>query len=107
MVSKKLILLTVAIGGLAYWLSSRLQTGSCSSFQTMQKFEPQKVCHQNNAVISADGLTVILSSDQYMGKWYEIVKYPMIWELGLKCVTATYSLNKDGTVGVHNQGIVK
>ncbi|XP_050510924.1 apolipoprotein D [Diabrotica virgifera virgifera] len=41
----------------------------------------------------------------YLGKWYEQQKYPIIWELGAKCVTANYSLNSDGTVKVYNQQI--
>jgi len=39
---------------------------------------------------------------RYMGKWYEIAKYPVIFERGCSGVTAEYALRDDGTVGVLN-----
>lgn len=39
---------------------------------------------------------------RYMGKWYEIAKYPVVFENGCYGVTAEYSLNDDGTVRVLN-----
>lgn len=39
---------------------------------------------------------------KYMGKWYEIAKYPVVFETGCYGVTAEYSLNDDGTVRVFN-----
>lgn len=39
---------------------------------------------------------------RYMGKWYEIAKYPVVFENGCYGVTADYSLNDDGTVRVFN-----
>lgn len=39
---------------------------------------------------------------QYMGKWYEIAKYPVPFEVGCYGVTAEYTLNDDGTVRVFN-----
>jgi len=85
MISKKLIFLTLIVVLIGYFLSTRVQTGVCPVVKTMQKFEPQK----------------------YMGKWYEIQKYPMIWQTGQKCTTATYGLNPNGTVNVDNQAIFK
>lgn len=41
---------------------------------------------------------------RYMGTWYEIAKYPVPFEEGLVGVTATYTLNDDGTVTVFNKG---
>jgi apolipoprotein D and lipocalin family protein len=41
---------------------------------------------------------------QYAGKWYEIASFPMFFQR--KCardVTATYSLNADGTINVDNR----
>ncbi|XP_030611822.1 apolipoprotein D-like isoform X2 [Archocentrus centrarchus] len=38
---------------------------------------------------------------QYMGTWYEIEKLPAVFERGI-CNQATYSLQPDGTVKVHN-----
>lgn len=42
--------------------------------------------------------------ERYMGKWYEIAKYPVIFERGLVGVTAEYTLRDDGTVRVVNGG---
>jgi apolipoprotein D and lipocalin family protein len=39
---------------------------------------------------------------RYVGKWYEIAKYPVVFENGCFGVTADYSLNDDGTVRVFN-----
>jgi apolipoprotein D and lipocalin family protein len=40
---------------------------------------------------------------QYVGLWYEQEKYPFIFELGGKCITATYGLLADGNVSVLNK----
>lgn len=42
--------------------------------------------------------------DRYMGKWYEIARLDHSFERGLEQVTATYSVNDDGTVRVENKG---
>ncbi|CAG9840150.1 unnamed protein product [Diabrotica balteata] len=39
----------------------------------------------------------------YLGKWYEQEKYPLIFEIGGKCITADYSKRSDGKVEVFNQ----
>ena len=41
---------------------------------------------------------------RYLGKWYEIAKYPVIFEKNLVAITATYSLRKDGKIKVLNAG---
>lgn len=43
--------------------------------------------------------------EEYAGQWYEIARLPNSFEKNLKCVTATYSLNEDGTVKVTNAGV--
>lgn len=43
---------------------------------------------------------------RYMGKWYEIARYPHWFEKGLSHVSATYSLLPDGKVQVVNKGIL-
>ncbi|XP_023019743.2 apolipoprotein D [Leptinotarsa decemlineata] len=43
--------------------------------------------------------------EKYLGKWYEQEKYPTIFEIGGKCVTAEYSANPNGTVKVFNKQI--
>ncbi|GAB4158019.1 MAG: lipocalin family protein [Planctomycetota bacterium] len=44
------------------------------------------------------------SLDRYLGKWYEIARYPHSFEKGLSRVTATYTLREDGKIDVLNQG---
>lgn len=39
----------------------------------------------------------------YLGTWYQVAGYEAIFTAGCKCVTADYTLNDDGTVGVKNQ----
>lgn len=43
--------------------------------------------------------------EAYLGLWYEQEKYPFIFQLGGKCVTAEYTLRPDGKVGVFNRQI--
>ena len=42
--------------------------------------------------------------NKYDGKWYEIARLDHRFERGLDNVTATYSINVDGTVRVENRG---
>ena len=42
--------------------------------------------------------------DRYLGKWYEIARLDFKYEKGLSKVTATYSLNADGSIRVENRG---
>lgn len=42
--------------------------------------------------------------DRYLGKWYEIARMDFRFEKNLKNVTATYSLNDNGTIRVDNSG---
>lgn len=41
---------------------------------------------------------------RYLGTWYEIARMPVSFERDLVAVTATYGLQKNGTVSVLNQG---
>lgn len=43
--------------------------------------------------------------DRYMGKWYEIYRLDHSFERGLSQVTATYTLQDDGSVRVENFGV--
>lgn len=40
---------------------------------------------------------------QYLGQWYEVYRSNVVFEIGSKCVNATYTANPDGSVGVWNQ----
>lgn len=42
--------------------------------------------------------------DRYLGKWYEVARLDHSFERGLDNVSATYSLNEDGSVKVLNRG---
>lgn len=42
--------------------------------------------------------------NRYLGRWYEIARFPHPFEKGLVGVTATYSLRPDGRVKVENAG---
>lgn len=43
----------------------------------------------------------------YQGTWYEIARLPNTIEEGLKCITATYSYNDEGTILLTNRGVSK
>jgi apolipoprotein D and lipocalin family protein len=47
---------------------------------------------------TASGIDV----SRYTGLWYEIAKYPVVFEAGCVNVTAEYTLRDDGTIGVLN-----
>lgn len=40
---------------------------------------------------------------KYLGLWYEVKKYPFVFTVGAKCVTAFYGLNPNGTASVFNR----
>ena len=41
---------------------------------------------------------------RYMGTWYEIARFPHVFEKGMSHVTAEYTLKDDGTIQVVNRG---
>ena len=45
-----------------------------------------------------------LDLNRYMGKWYEIARFPHFFEKGLVGVTATYRFLEDGKIEVINAG---
>jgi len=40
-----------------------------------------------------------------LGLWYEVYRSDILFEVGDRCVNATYTANSDGTVGVWNQAV--
>lgn len=60
----------------------------------------------NGSLPGAPPLDAVLALDleRYLGKWYEIAKYPVTFEEGLFAVTAEYSLREDGNIRVVNSG---
>lgn len=57
--------------------------GSCPDVNVIQNFDVQR----------------------YTGLWYEVRKYPFIFTIGGRCITAQYTLNSDSTVNVINKQI--
>lgn len=57
--------------------------GSCPKFKVQENFD----------------------SKRYLGLWYEVEKYPFIFTLGGRCVTAEYGLRPDGKISVFNKQI--
>lgn len=53
-----------------------------------------------------EGLTSVtpFEVNRYLGKWYEIARLDHSFERGLTDVSATYSLNSDGSLKVINRG---
>ncbi len=53
-----------------------------------------------------EGVTAVQGFDvnRYLGTWYEIARLDHIFERGLSNVSATYSLNDDGSLKVINRG---
>lgn len=52
------------------------------------------------------GVTAVQNFDQqkYLGQWYEIARMDFRFERNLSNVTATYTLNRDGSIKVDNRG---
>ena len=44
------------------------------------------------------------SKEKYLGKWYEVARFDFKFERNLNNTTAEYSLNKNGSIKVDNQG---
>ena len=63
-------------------------------------------CQASGALPNAAPLDSVasLDVDRYLGKWYEIAKYPVSFEKGLVGVTAAYSKRDDGNIRVENAG---
>lgn len=48
-----------------------------------------------------------LDKSRYAGEWHEIARLPNFFEKDLVAAKATYAVNPDGTLSVHNQGLKK
>ena len=51
-----------------------------------------------------DSVVQSVDANQYLGTWYEIARLDHSFEKGLEQVTASYSLEKDGSIKVVNRG---
>jgi hypothetical protein len=56
--------------------------------------------------LSTESIPAIKNFDlkRYLGMWYEVARLPQSFENGLDRITATYTLQEDGTVKVLNKG---
>lgn len=65
-------------------------------------------CGVGGSVPGASPLDAVhsLDSERYLGRWYEIARYPNSFQRGLVGVTADYSRRPDGTIQVVNRGRV-
>lgn len=62
-------------------------------------------CRASTAI---DNSTVqSLDINQFMGKWYEIARFDHRFERGMQQVCTMYTIEKDGTIKVVNQGLKK
>ena len=73
---------TMLAGGLA------LMVGGCCGIICSVVHPPVVVAHVDLA--------------RYVGKWYEIARYPTPFQSGCASSTADYTANEDGTIGVFN-----
>lgn len=60
----------------------------------------------NSCANIPQGATAVtpFNANKYLGKWYEIARLDFRFERDLNNTTATYSLNKNGSIKVDNQG---
>ena len=61
-------------------------------------------CNKTNSQMLDKTTVKELDLNRYLGKWYEIARFPHSFEKNLVGVTATYSLRDDGKIKVLNQG---
>ena len=62
-------------------------------------------CNYNSNIQPVDKSVVEnVDINKFVGKWYEIARFPHSFEKNLVGVTATYSFRKDGKIRVLNQG---
>lgn len=59
-------------------------------------------CRSTSRLEVVDGFEVT----RYLGKWYEVARYPHRFEDGMSSVSATYRQNDDGTIRVINRGFL-
>ena len=60
-------------------------------------------CSNNKEMVNRNTVKD-LDIDRFLGKWYEVARFPHSFEKGLTGVTATYSMREDGKIKVLNQG---
>jgi apolipoprotein D and lipocalin family protein len=61
-------------------------------------------CTKSNSQMIDQTTVKQLDLNRYLGKWYEIARFPHSFEKNLVGVTATYRLKEDGMIEVLNEG---
>ena len=64
-------------------------------------------CYKTQSKVIDKTTVKELDIKRYMGKWYEIARFPHSFEKNLVGVTATYSQRPDGKIRVLNEGFKK
>ena len=62
-------------------------------------------CTKSNSQMIDQSTVKELDLNRYLGKWYEIARFPHSFEKNLVGVTATYSLKENGKIEVLNEGL--
>lgn len=81
--------------------------GSCPSPSVIPTLDPQQVRTKNRYygidfyIVPAN---ICNDFNKYSGVWYENSKTFQPFEAGMDCISATYTANPDGSIGVYNQG---
>jgi lipocalin len=72
----------------------------------IKKFLPMifMVASVNSAGQMRPSVVADVDLNRYAGTWYEIARLPNSFERNMKCITATYTLRKDGKISVVNRG---
>jgi apolipoprotein D and lipocalin family protein len=74
---------------------------------TMKGFDPEEIVLTPQIDEMPPPETVdFVDIERYAGLWYEIARYPVPFDEDGVAVTAEYTLNEDGTVGILNSSLV-
>lgn len=80
-----------------------VQLGRAAALAAALLIAPLAACQSSpsgNANVPEPAKAVEL--DRYLGRWYEIARYPQSFERGCQGVTADYALRRDGRISVVN-----
>jgi apolipoprotein D and lipocalin family protein len=64
-------------------------------------------CQDKKMPVSGQETVQSVDIERYLGKWYEMARFPHKFEKDMVGVTATYTLRGDGKIDVLNAGYIK
>jgi apolipoprotein D and lipocalin family protein len=73
-----------------------------STLATISILGFQKTARASNAKAPLETVAFV-DLERYLGKWYEIARYPAFFQRNCDAATATYSRRDDGLIGVLNE----